>query len=128
MFCSRFFSPFGLALALAGFLAGVAPLAADNHELQILELPDGVGGEEVEAYCSACHSLKTVVQQGLSREDWDELLVWMVEEQEMEPIDAEDRKLVLDYLAENVSIEARRERRKTGRIPGLRRLPSAAPE
>ncbi|VAW13226.1 hypothetical protein MNBD_ALPHA09-834 [hydrothermal vent metagenome] len=125
MFCLRIFSPLGLAVALAGFLGTMAPLAADDHELQILELPDGIGGEEVEAYCSACHSLKTVVQQGLSREDWEELLVWMVEEQEMEPIDPEDRKLVLDYLAENISIEATQKRRKAGRVPGLRQLPTA---
>jgi len=123
MFALRIISPLGLALA--GFLASMAPLAADDHELQILELPDGVGGEEVEAYCSACHSLKTVVQQGLTREDWEELLVWMVEEQEMEPIDAEDRKLVLDYLAENISPEANLARRKAGIIPGVRQLPVA---
>ncbi len=113
------------SLALAGFLLSLAPVAADEHELQVLELPDGVGGEEVEAYCSACHSLKTVVQQGLKREDWEELLVWMVEEQEMEPIDAEDRKLVLDYLAENISPEATLARRKAGIIPGVRQIPAA---
>jgi len=124
MFGLRIFS-LGLAAALTGYLASTAPLAADVHELQVLELPDGVGGEEVEAYCSACHSLKTVVQQGLTREDWEELLVWMVEEQEMEPIDAEDRKLVLDYLAENISPEAALRRRKAGIVPGLRQIPAA---
>ena len=64
-------------------------------------LPPGEGRAETEAYCSPCHSLKIVVQQGLSKEDWDELLVWMVEEQEMEPIEAADRKKVIKYLAKN---------------------------
>ena len=62
-------------------------------------LPAGLGREEVFYQCQACHSLAIVKQQGLDRESWDESLVWMVEEQEMEPLDPEDRNLVLDYLA-----------------------------
>jgi cytochrome c len=84
--------------------------SAEEDELTAIGLPPDTGRAEVEAYCGACHSLKLVVQQGLSREDWDETLEWMVEEQAMEPIDAQDRKLVLDYLAKHVSIEARRQK------------------
>ena len=62
-------------------------------------LPAGLGREEVFYTCQACHSLAIVTQQGLDRDSWDETLVWMVEEQEMDPLDLEDRKLVLDYLA-----------------------------
>ncbi len=61
-------------------------------------LPAGPGREEVFYACQACHSLAIVKQQGLDRESWDETLVWMVEEQGMEPFDPEDRKLVLDYI------------------------------
>ena len=64
-------------------------------------LPAGVGRDETEAYCSVCHSLRLVVQQGLNRADWDELLDWMVEEQEMQPIEAADRAKVLRYLAKH---------------------------
>ena len=64
-------------------------------------LPAGVGRDETEAYCSVCHSLSLVVQQGLNRADWDELLDWMVEEQEMQPIAATDRTKVLGYLAKH---------------------------
>ncbi len=62
-------------------------------------LPEGLGREEVFYACQACHSLAIVKQQGLDRETWDETLVWMVEEQEMGPLDPEERKLILDYLA-----------------------------
>jgi cytochrome c len=50
------------------------------------------------AYCGACHSLRLVLQQRLSRDTWDDTLVYMVEEQAMPEIDPPDRKLVLDYL------------------------------
>jgi cytochrome c len=40
-----------------------------------------------------------VAQQGLTRERWDHLLHWMVEEQGMHPLDPEDREIVLDYLS-----------------------------
>ncbi len=71
-------------------------------------LPPGVGREDVFYLCQACHSLKTVLQQRLSREDWDETLVWMVEEQGMpEPEPAEYARL-LDYLGAYLSPETPR--------------------
>ena len=62
-------------------------------------MPPGEGRDEVFAYCSACHSMKLVTQQGLTRADWAEVLVYMVEEHEMAELEPEDEKLVLDYLA-----------------------------
>jgi len=50
-------------------------------------------------YCTACHSEMIVAQQGQTREGWDKLLVWMVEEQGMYPIDEPDRAAILDYLS-----------------------------
>ena len=38
--------------------------------------------------------------QGLTREDWDETLVWMVEEQDMQEPDPVMREKILNYLAE----------------------------
>ena len=75
-------------------------------------LPAGPGREEVFYTCQACHSLAIVKQQGLDRDSWDESLVWMVEEQEMEPLDPEDRKLVLDYLATHFGRDSSKRRRK----------------
>jgi len=62
-------------------------------------MPPGEGRDEVFGYCSACHSMKLVTQQGLTRADWAEVLVYMVEEHEMAELEPEDEKLVLDYLA-----------------------------
>ena len=57
------------------------------------------GASETFDACTPCHSERIVVQQGLTRESWDELLDWMVEEQEMEPIDGGARAAILEYLA-----------------------------
>jgi len=79
--------------------------AVETDELAKWGLPMDVGRDEVEIYCNACHSLRLVAQQGLSRDDWDELFGWMVEEQEMEEMPAEDRKLVLNYLSKHRGID-----------------------
>ena len=63
-------------------------------------LPAGAGREDVFYRCKACHSLMIVKQQGLDRDSWDELLVWMVDENGMPPIkDDATRNRVLDYLS-----------------------------
>ncbi len=59
------------------------------------------GASETFDACTPCHSERIVVQQGLTREQWDELMVWMVEEQEMEPIEEGALAVILDYLAEH---------------------------
>jgi cytochrome c len=51
-------------------------------------------------YCTACHSEMIIAQQGQTRDGWDEILVWMVEEMGMGEIETEDRDKILDYLAE----------------------------
>lgn len=68
----------------------------DNEDW--LGLPPGEGREEVFYTCQACHSLKTVQQQGLSRDSWKDTLVWMVEEQGMPEPEPDEMKLILDYL------------------------------
>lgn len=64
------------------------------------DLPSGEGRQEVLMYCSACHSTRIIVQQGMSRERWDDTLEWMVEEQGMSELDPKTREVILDYLAE----------------------------
>ncbi len=73
-----------------------AVAAADVDEYQ--GLPPGIGRDEVLGLCGACHSMKLVTQQGLSRPTWSEVLEFMVEEQEMAELEPDDEKLVLDYL------------------------------
>ena len=64
-------------------------------------LPDGDGREATAVICSACHSLKTVTQQGLSSDRWDELMDWMVEKQGMAPLDADTRTRIVGYLTDH---------------------------
>lgn len=59
------------------------------------------GVAEVHAYCTPCHSEMIVVQQGKTRDNWEKLLKWMIDEQGMAPIDQPDLSVVLDYLAAN---------------------------
>ena len=78
---------------------GSPAYAADDRD-EYQGLPPGTGRDEVFGLCGACHSMKLVTQQGLSRQRWDTVLDYMVEEQEMPEVDGEMRKLILDYLAE----------------------------
>jgi hypothetical protein len=65
-------------------------------------LPPGEGVDVVYYSCNACHSLKTVTNGGYSRQVWDELLDWMVEEQGMAEPAPDDRKKMLEYLATHI--------------------------
>ncbi|MEZ5890463.1 MAG: hypothetical protein R3D52_09575 [Xanthobacteraceae bacterium] len=81
-----------LGLALIGYTAvAVAQSPAES--------PPDPGHDAVVAWCSGCHALALVTQQGMSRTRWDDTITWMVEQQNMpEPSEAE-RKVLLDYLA-----------------------------
>lgn len=72
-------------------------------EFGVLFVAEGV--EETHAYCAACHSERLVAQQGLDREDWVELIEWMVDEQGMAEIDEPDLGIVLDYLTANYNTD-----------------------
>jgi hypothetical protein len=101
-----------LAIAIAGLAAWGWHEAAPTHlvpsaaaaasratQEEWMGLPPGKGRDEVFHICGACHSLRLVTQQGLSRSRWVDVLAYMVEEQEMDKLDAEDETLILDYLA-----------------------------
>jgi len=92
-----------LSLSL-GIAESVSPSEEDFFGA---DWPPGPGREETGYLCNSCHSLAIVKQQGLSREDWDELLDWMAEEQGMPELEGEERALILDYLAAGFSIDRR---------------------
>lgn len=75
--------------------------ASQNEPPEFGVLFQAAGVEETFYTCSACHSERIVAQQGLTRAHWDELLVWMLEEQEMDEIEEPNRSTILDYLAEH---------------------------
>ena len=59
----------------------------------------GDGATETYAYCIACHSERLVAQQGLTREGWEEVIVLMMEEHGMAPIESPSLQRVLGYLS-----------------------------
>ena len=77
----------------------VAPVAQEPEDFGVMVVAPGAS-ETFDA-CTPCHSERIVAQQGLTRDQWDELLDWMVGEQEMEPVDAGLRTVILDYLGEH---------------------------
>lgn len=85
------------AASVAIFGVAVGAHAEDDPEFGVLKVAEGV--ETTYYACVACHSEMIVAQQGLSRDEWDELLVWMVDEQGMAEIEEPDRTEILDYLA-----------------------------
>lgn len=103
-----------LAALISGAFACTAAVGGDAPD-EYEGLPAGPGQDEVYAICSGCHSVKLVVQQGLSRESWEETLDWMVDEQGMAEMDAETRTIVLDYLATQLGTDHR-----PARVQGLR--------
>ena len=73
--------------------------------LNTLKLVAGKGVEVTYYSCTSCHSEMIVAQQGKTREGWDKLLVWMVDEQGMSELPPENRELILDYLAEHYNTD-----------------------
>lgn len=93
------------ALFLAfGMMSGVA-LAQSNAEPPGGEepsvFPAGPGQEEVFYACTACHSTAIIRRSGFTRGQWDGLMDWMVEKQGMNPLEPDERKLIVDYLAQH---------------------------
>ncbi len=82
--------------AAAQQAAGLPPPAPDEKPE---DLPDGKGREETFYTCVACHGSAIVRQQGMTREMWDQTLTWMTEKHGMPPPDADERKLIVEYLA-----------------------------
>lgn len=65
------------------------------------DLPAGHGRDETFYLCTPCHGFKIVAQQGMTRPQWEDSLNWMTSKHGMNPIEGDDRKLVLDYLEQH---------------------------
>ncbi len=63
------------------------------------DMPAGEGRRETYAVCSACHSMKLVQQQGMTRTQWNETLGYMIEEHGMAPLGEPLFDRILDYLS-----------------------------
>ncbi len=103
----------GVALTLCfGFLVSIAQANSDTAIPTTPATPPEFGklfvaeGVDTTFYtCTACHSERIVAQQGFTRKGWDELFIWMVEEQGMMEIEEPDRSAILDYLATNYNTD-----------------------
>ena len=80
-------------------VAAAAPMSPPEAEDYGVMVAAPEASETFDA-CATCYSERIAAQQGLIRKQWAKLLDWMVEEQEMEPIEAGARDIILDYLAE----------------------------
>ena len=89
-----------VACGLAGLAAGADSGGSSEAEGQALfgGMPKDEGRLEVFGYCGSCHSIDLVLQQGLTRAVWEEVLLEMVREQEMAPLRDDVRRKVIDYL------------------------------
>lgn len=84
----------------------VATPAFSNEEDNEFGILFNAPGVETTYYaCSACHSERIVAQQGLNRKGWEEMLVWMVEEQGMFELEDAERNEVLDYLTTHYNVD-----------------------
>ena len=91
---------------LAALMLVSATASAQDADLG--GLTPGPGAEAVYYACSACHSLAIVKQQRLDRDTWDATLDWMVYDQGMAELDADERDLILNYLATSLGRDAPR--------------------
>ena len=80
------------------FLLAVLLLAATGYGNNHDNLPEGEGKYRVMGFCTICHSIRIVVQQGLNRNSWTEVLETMVEEHEMPQLPPEELEIIIDYL------------------------------
>ena len=85
---------------LVGLAAGTDSGGSPDAEERALfgGMPKDEGRLEVFGFCGSCHSINLVLQQGLTRAVWEEVVVEMVRDQEMAPLRADDRRKALDYL------------------------------
>ncbi len=73
----------------------------DDLPLGMNLMPADEGREDTYYSCTSCHSIRIVLQQGLTKKDWEDTLEWMADEQEMDPLDPETQKIVIAYLAKH---------------------------
>lgn len=71
---------------------------AEMHVEEPSVLPAGEGQEEVFYACTACHSTAIIRRSRFPREEWDRLMDWMTEVHGMNPLEGEERVLIVDYL------------------------------
>jgi hypothetical protein len=78
-----------------------APVEVEGAIEEIDVLPEGKGREETFYACTACHNTRLIRRSGFTRQQWDDLMDWMVNQQNMQPLEPDARTIIVDYLAEH---------------------------
>ena len=84
---------------IAWLASGPDTLLAPRAAPDLGVLVDEEGADATYTHCAVCHSERLVAQQGLTRADWAESLVQMVEEHGMTPIEEPVLGRILTYLS-----------------------------
>jgi hypothetical protein len=99
-------------LAAAAVLSALAlPATFARAEETPEALPEAPGREGTFHACTACHGTAVIRRSRLSREGWDGLMDWMTEKQGMAPLEGEERRVIVDYLARAFPPGTQRQRR-----------------
>ena len=83
------------------------PLLAQDFKKDLELLPKGEHREIVGSMCSACHSIKLVVQNKMQRHEWDKTLQWMEVKHNLPKYPNDIRNKILDYLGQALKPEGK---------------------
>jgi hypothetical protein len=72
------------------------------------EYPAGSGRDQTFYACTPCHGFKVIAAQAQTRQQWDDTLDWMTQKHSMPKPSDNDRKIILDYLAQAFPARATR--------------------
>ena len=86
------------------FLVIATTLAATALPSNAEGLPDGPGKDLVEAICSECHTTERIAVQQLTKPQWADKVLEML--QEAPDVKQSERDTIVEYLAKNFSARA----------------------
>lgn len=92
-----------IALAIFAALAAFPSQALAQQPVPLAEapedFPDQPGRDATFYFCTACHGFKLVAAQAMNREQWEGVLILMVQKHAMPKVEGAARAALLDYLA-----------------------------
>lgn len=68
-------------------------------------LKPGFGREETYYSCGPCHSHTRIKSQSKTRRQWSETLDMLTREHNVPALEAEEREIILDYLAQQYGLQ-----------------------
>ena len=100
-----------IATLLVGLLvASLPPGFRDAQARTTQDLKPAEGVKVAEEHCVACHDAGLITGAEMTREQWDQLIDEMINDQGMGEPSEEERRIILDYLEKTQS---------PGATPGL---------